>query len=315
MPFLPTSGAMDLRRLSVGLVPRIVAVVGVGIAATAGVTWAASQGLPQTGAVSTVTTAAVPPIVVPDVQNEAFVFAKGTLEDDGFAWKVAGPVEGYAANTVVSQSPAPGTPVIDTGAPLVTLTLSRNARYGEKGEAEDVSPYAATLLQRADLASAVGPAVPAQTTAKTPAVKSTAPAVKTKTAAKKKTATTTTKKTATTATTSTAPSTWPKSRPAAFVVAGAKKEPLDEMPLNDRAQALGRWLLSHRTPTSANVRYWLYQNAWVVAGARLGWWNGAQALQTLIAVDHQTEALWQLGSRSESAARQALSYVTARTKQ
>ena len=313
MPFLPTSGAMDLKRLSVGLVPRIVAVVGVGIAATAGVTWAASQGLPQTGTVPTVTTPAVPPIVVPDVRQQAFVFAKGTLEDDGFAWKVTGSVHGYPANTVVAQSPAPGTKVVDTGAPLVQLTLKRNSGYGQTGEAEDASPYAATPLQPAELASAVGPALPAVTTAKTPAAKSTTTTAKSTTTTAKST-TTTAKKTATAVKKSTTPSTWPQSRPPAFVVPGAKKEPLDEMPLNDRAQALGRWLLSHKSPTTANVKYWLYQNAWVVAGAKLGWWHGEQALQTLIAVDHQTQALWQIGSKSETAARQALSYVTSRSK-
>ncbi len=86
------------------------------------------------------------------------------------------------------------------------------------------------------------------------------------------------------------------------------------MPLPDRAQALGRWLDSHTTPTSANVKYWLYQNSWVVVGAKFGWWHGAEALQTLIAVDQRTQKVWQIGSQSESAARQALSYVTSRSK-
>ncbi len=313
---------MDLRRLSAGLVPRIVAVVCVGAAATAGVTWAASQGLPQTGTVPTVTTTPAPPIVVPDVRQEAFVFAKGTLEDDGFAWKVTGAVHGYPANTVVAQSPAPGTKVVDTGAPVVELTLKRNSAYGQTGEAEDVSPYTATPLQPAELASAVGPAVPAVTTAKTPAKKTATKKTKTTATTPTTTTTATTPATTTTTTTTSAtaakkaakPSTWPQTRPPAFVAAGAKKEPLDEMPLPDRAQALGRWLDSHPTPTSANVKYWLYQNAWVAVGAKFGWWHGAEALKTLIAVDERTQKLWQIGSQSEQAARQALSYVTARTK-
>jgi len=86
------------------------------------------------------------------------------------------------------------------------------------------------------------------------------------------------------------------------------------MPLPDRALALGRWLDSHPQPTTANVKYWLYQNAWVVVGAKFGWWHGAQALQALIAVDRRTEKLWQIGARSENAAREALSYVDSRTK-
>ncbi|HEY2072106.1 MAG TPA: PASTA domain-containing protein [Gaiellaceae bacterium] len=83
-------------------------------------------------------------LVVPDVRNEAFVFAKGQLQDGGFAWKVTGGAPGYSANIVVTQSPAPGTKLLDTGAPLIRLTLSRNKHYGPKGEAQDSSPYSAT---------------------------------------------------------------------------------------------------------------------------------------------------------------------------
>jgi beta-lactam-binding protein with PASTA domain len=83
-------------------------------------------------------------LVVPDLQNEAFVFAKGQLQDGGFAWKVIGGAPGYSANIVVKQSPPPGTKLVDTGAPLVKLTLERNKQYGPKGEPEDTSPYAGT---------------------------------------------------------------------------------------------------------------------------------------------------------------------------
>ena len=82
-------------------------------------------------------------LVVPDLRNEAFVFAKSQLQDGGFAWKVTG-APGYSANIVVSQSPAPGTRLVDTGAPLVRLTLQRNKQYGPKGVPEDTSPYRAT---------------------------------------------------------------------------------------------------------------------------------------------------------------------------
>ena len=88
-------------------------------------------------------------VVVPDVRREAFVFAKGELQDAGFAWKVKGGVPGYPANIVVSQSPAPGTKLVDTGSPLITVTLERNKQYGPKGEPEDTSPYAPTAVRLA----------------------------------------------------------------------------------------------------------------------------------------------------------------------
>ena len=66
-------------------------------------------------------------LVVPDVRRQVFVFAKGTLEDSGLGWQVKGSVRGFAANQVVSQSPKPGTRVVDTGAPKITLELSRSS--------------------------------------------------------------------------------------------------------------------------------------------------------------------------------------------
>src|SRR5436853_594929 len=74
------------------------------------------------------TTTTAPAVkVVPDVRRQAFVFAKVTLGDSGFAWRVTGAVQGYASNTVASQSPAPGTRVLDTGAPRIELHLARGA--------------------------------------------------------------------------------------------------------------------------------------------------------------------------------------------
>src|SRR3954463_16609003 len=70
-------------------------------------------------------------LTVPDVRKKAYVFAKGILQDAGFAWPdgtppgggfaggVDGTVKGFSANTVTVQRPAPGTKVIDNGAPLV----------------------------------------------------------------------------------------------------------------------------------------------------------------------------------------------------
>ena len=59
------------------------------------------------------------PLLVPDVRRQPYVFAKGILEDAGFAWKVNGAVGGYAGNLVAEQRPAPGTLVVDTGRPLM----------------------------------------------------------------------------------------------------------------------------------------------------------------------------------------------------
>jgi hypothetical protein len=280
--------------------PRVALFVLIGLAMTATLTYAASRPAGSTPA-ATPTVAATPPLVVPDVRNQAFVFAKGALEDAGFAWHVVGSVRGYAANTVAAQSPAAGTRVLDTGAPLITLTLKRNGSYQETGQAEDVSPYAGTVLQPADLAAAIGPEHPAKTA--TPAVTKTASTTAPLTATPKVTAKPAAKNTA-----------WPKSRPAAFVLPGARKEPLDEMPLTNRAQMLRTWLEAHPTKTNANVAHWLYQNAWIVTGAKFGWWHGAEALTTLIAVDRRAQQLWGIGSQSAQQAQSALSEVQSRSK-
>ena len=87
-------------------------------------------------------------MVVPDVRSQLFVFASGNLEDGGFGWKVRGSVGGFPANVVVSQSPKPGTHVIDTGAPTITLVLARG-RGVELGEPQDRSPYGASVIRAA----------------------------------------------------------------------------------------------------------------------------------------------------------------------
>jgi hypothetical protein len=280
--------------------PRVALFVLLGLAATATLTYAAGQ-LPSSTTPASTTAAPAPPLVVPDVRNQAFVFAKGSLEDAGFAWRVLGSVHGYAANTVASQSPAAGTRVLDTGAPLITLTLKRNRSYPQTGEAADASPYAGTVLQPAELAAAVGPAHPAATTAS--ATTTAAPVVTPKAATPAKAAKPAAKKAA-----------WPQNRPVAFTVPGARKEPLDEMPLANRAQLLRSWLEAHQTKTSANVAHWSYQNAWIVAGAKFGWWHGAEALTTLIAVDRRAQQLWGIGNKSALQAQSALSEVQSRSK-
>jgi len=86
------------------------------------------------------------------------------------------------------------------------------------------------------------------------------------------------------------------------------------MPLATRAQLLLNWLGSHPRKTNANVQRWLYQNEWVVTGAKLGWWHGADALTTLIAADRRAQKLWGIGSKSASIAARALTEVRSRSK-
>jgi beta-lactam-binding protein with PASTA domain len=132
---------------------RLLAVVVVAAVTTAGVTWAASHGVPATGATPpAVKPRAAAPLMVPDVRNLAFVFAKETLEDAGFAWRVAGKVHGFPANTVVVETPSPGVKLVDHGAPVVVLRLKRAKGYPQVGEPQDVSPYAASKAVPAGLA-------------------------------------------------------------------------------------------------------------------------------------------------------------------
>src|SRR5580765_3416778 len=236
-----------------------------------------------------------PTLVVPDLSGQAFVFAKGTLEDTGFAWHVIGPVRGYAANKVASQSPPAGTRVRDTGAPTIIVKLARTP-YPEKGEPEDVSPYFGTPVQPIRLASTtVAPAAPVPAAPKGAEQK--APAA---------TKVPTTK-------TATPQSAAPAERPAAFELAGAPKEPLKEMPLPQRAKLLRAWIASH-SKTRANVRHFLYQNSWIATGAAFGWWHGAEALETLIAADRLAQKRWGIGTKSEHVASRTLAEVKARMK-
>jgi hypothetical protein len=241
---------------------------------------AVPQGAPAPVPVATV--------VVPDVTGQAFVFAKGTLEDTGLAWKVVGNVHGYAANKVSKQAPAAGTKLKDTGAPTITVTLERTA-YPEQGEPEDVSPYFGTSVQPIGLPTPAPTPVPAPAAPK-PAARKPAPA-------KPKPA---------------APAAAAKRAPD-FVVAGARQEPQNEMPLPQRAHLLSGWIASH-AKTRAHVRHFLYQHSWIVTGAQFGWWHGAEALRELIAADRAAERRWGIGRKSELVARAALTEVEARSK-
>jgi hypothetical protein len=267
--------------------PRLVVVAIVVLLASATLAVGAAKrmaAVPQ-GAPAPVPVATV---VVPDVTGQAFVFAKGTLEDSGLAWKVVGSVHGYSVNKVAKQTPPAGTKLKDTGAPTITVTLERSA-YPETGEPEDVSPYFGTSVQP------IGLPKPAPDPAPAPAP---APAAPKPAAAKPK----------------------PAGKPAAvaprapdFVVAGARKEPQKEMPLPQRAKLLSSWIASH-SKTRANVQHFLYQHSWIVTGAKFGWWHGAEALRELIAADHAAQHRWGIGRRSELVARAALAEVEARSK-
>jgi PASTA domain len=286
-------------------VPRFIVLAILGLLATATFTFAAEKRISSSPA-ATAPAAAAPVLVVPDVQQQVYVFAKGILQDGGFAWKVAGPVRGYAANTVATQQPAPGTRVVDTGAPLVVLRLAANPHYDQHGLPEDASAYRGTEIRLVD--------APAKPVAKKPvATKPVAAAKKSAAAAKRAAAA---KKVAARklAQQKLAVKKAARSRPPAFSVRGARNEPLDEIPLTKRAERLRSWLDRHPKPTNANVRYWLYQNAWIVTGARFGWWHGAEALRALIAANARAQVVWGIGGKSETKARAALAYVQARSR-
>ena len=267
------------------LLPRFVALPLVALLGTATLTFAANSQLTGPSTPAEPAVASVPTVlVVPDVRRQAFVFAKGTLEDAGFSWKVTGSVEGYAANLVASQSPEPGTRVVDTGSPTIQVTLAPNGQYKQEGSPENAAPYPGSAVKVA------GAEAPVATPA--PAVEPAAPAAKPTPAAK--------------------PKATASKRPPAFAVPGGKAEPLDEMPLPNRAKALGRYVASHPAD-AASVNHFLYQHAWIVTGAELGWWRGVEALELLVAVDHQAQQRWGYGAKSESLARAALARVKAKS--
>ena len=278
--------------------PRIVALTAILVLASATISFAAENTLlaPATEAESVVVS---PPLVtVPDVHGQAYVFAKGTLEERGFAWRVVGAVQGYPANTVLSQTPAAGTRIVDTGLPTILLGLGRNGKYAQEGKPENASPYAGTKI-RLLRPKAKAVAKPKRSAKPKPVAK---PKPKTKSKPKPKAK----------------PETKPKAkavaRPPAFAVAGAPSEPQDEIALPERARRLERWVRALAKPSNANVQHWLYQHEWLVTGAKFGWWHGAQALEILIRVDQHVQRRWGIGAKSEAAVRRALAAVRAKSR-
>ena len=265
--------------------------------ATAGLTFAASSTLTAQPTTPPETTSELPPLVVPDVRHQAYVFAKGMLEQGGFAWRVEGSVRGYSANLVASQTPAPGSKLVANGAPTIVLHLQRNAGYAQQGTPEDKSPYAGVPARKFGVAR---PAKAKSRPRRRPNVSAAPKAKATKTIAAAKKPKAVAKKPA-------------RHAQPAFVVPGAPKEPLDEMTLAARATKLNAWVSAHPKRTPAAVDHWLYQHNWIVSGAKFGWSHGAESLRTLVAVDKRVQTLWGVGGDSEAVARKALVDVKAKS--
>jgi cell division septation protein DedD len=276
-------------RLTV-LLPRLLALVVIWLLGWSTYTLAAGTPAPKSEAAAPAKPVEPPKfLTVPDTRDKAYVFAKGILQDAGFAWRIDGSVQGYAANEVVGQNPAPGTRVFDNGEPEVALVLRRNPTYGERGLPENESPYGgerivlASEYWKEQASKKKEPKEPEQPTTTAPAAP---PAAEPEPA---------------------------KSRKPDFVVPGAQPEPAGEMSLPARARRLEAYLKG-KQPTDEVVNHWLYQHSWIVTGALFGWQDGAQALRILIRVDESLQRRWDIGARSEARARRALAEVKRRLK-
>jgi len=274
------------------LLPRLIALTVIWLLGAATFTLAAEKK--AVTPTQTVATQAAKPtlLTVPDVRGKAYVFAKGILQDSGLAWRVQGSVQGYAANPVVYQSPRAGARVVDNGAPTVTLRLSKNSTYGERGLPENEAPYPGTRILSLSEWRAEHEQ-PQETTSTSPPTTATTTPTTTETQPPPETA---------------------ETRKPDFEVPGAPAEPADELTLPARARMLARRMDAMSKPTNQLVNYWLYQHAWIVTGARFGWHDGAEALRILIKVDQSLVRRFDIGARSERVARRALAYVEANTK-
>ncbi len=282
----------------IGRVPRVALIALVLGLGTATFTLAANSTAPTTPPAA-VAPAAPQELVVPDVRRQAYVFAKGSLEEGGFAWRVQGDVPGYAANIVVAQTPAPGARLIADGNPIIVLRLARNNAYAQEGLPESTSPYAGKPARLVGSKPARKPK-PARRIAAATAPKPVAkakPAAQARPTAKPRPA----RKA-------------PAQRRPAFTLPGAPAEPLDEITLTARARQLAAWVEAHPRRTPRAVDHWSYQHSWIVTGARFGWSGGEAALRTLIAVDARVQKLWGIGADSRRVARRALAEVEASSR-
>ena len=284
------------------LLPRLAALTVIWLLATSTWTFAAPGSAPVEEPPAAVAPPAPELLIVPDVRRQAFVFAKGILEDGGFAWRVEGNVRGYAPNLVASQDPAPGTKVLDNGLPTVVLRLTDNPDYDERGLPEDSSPWEGTeIVLAADAQAAAEEPAREQPAAEAPAeeapAESSAPADEPAEEAPAEPA-----------------KPEDEERKPDFEVPGAPPEPQDEMPLADRARLLETRMLAHPKPSRALAKYWLYQHTWIVTGAKFGWSGGDEALRILIRLDEEMQARWGFGGKSATVARAALAEVESKSK-
>jgi hypothetical protein len=136
----------DARRVSrrILTLPRLTAVAAAGLLVSATISLAADK--PTMANKQAHASKPQQVMTVPDVRGQLFVFASGMLEDGGFGWKVRGAVEGYPANVVAAQAPRPGTHVLNTGAPTITLHLVRG-KGAQLGQPQNRSPYGASLIR------------------------------------------------------------------------------------------------------------------------------------------------------------------------
>ena len=141
--FKPSDAPAVSRRILT--LPRLTAVAAAGLLVSATISLAADNPAQATKPASH-SSKAQSVMTVPDVRGQLFVFASGALEDGGFGWKVRGSVGGYPSNVVTSQSPKPGTHVLDTGAPTITLHLVVG-KGAQDGEPQNRSPYGASIIR------------------------------------------------------------------------------------------------------------------------------------------------------------------------
>ncbi len=253
------------------------------------------------------------------------------LEESGFAWKVDGDVEGYAANLVVSQFPEPGATVVAEGAPTIILILGRNPDYEERGSPENESPYDGTeaiviggtstsphALESQEEAMAE-PEQPSATPTEAPEPTNEATEAEPEPATpleepQSKPAPAPTNPKAESDETSSADSSGADPDGPDFVVPGAPEEPPGAMPLPERAAMISEKLAQHPSATPELVDWYLYQHEWVIAGAKFGWSQGAEALEVLIEVDLALYERWGIGARSADHARETLKEVKRLTR-
>ena len=259
------------------------------------------------------------PLVVPDVRFQPYVFAKGILEDAGFAWRVRGGAKGFPANIVVAQKPKPGTLLRDTGAPTIALTLKRNREYEQRGLARKNAPYRGTKNVRWEDSTSVEAPAPAEEppatdeSAEASATQEDPPPGEAAPAEEVLPPTEPLEPLAAPVEPPKPPAAASNGRTPAFEVPGAPPEPPNEIALAARADKLANDVAG-QAKTPELVGHWLFQHQWIVTGATFGWHGGEQALVKLIAIDEDLEARWGIGAKSAQVARRALDEVRTETR-